>query len=147
MVHSYGPNRCFASVHAEVSANEDILKSHDMIDNIEREILEEMGVHLVIHLDPVVTDDPEVNRLRQQVAELVQQIDPSLTIHDFRLVRGETHSNLIFDVTVPFDCTVTNPQLLEQIEKGIKALSPHYYAVVTMDRSYTSSVAGTAKMD
>lgn len=63
MVHSYGPNRCFASVHAEVSANEDILKSHDMIDNIEREILEEMGVHLVIHLDPVVTDDPEVNRL------------------------------------------------------------------------------------
>lgn len=139
MVHSYGPNRCFASVHVEVDAAENIMKSHDTIDNIERDILVEKGVHLVIHLDPVVTDDPCANALKQATQGVLAGIDSALTMHDFRVVYGHTHSNLIFDVVVPFGFPLGDEELAQAIERGVKAVNPNFYAVVTLDRSYVTA--------
>lgn len=139
VLHSYGPNNWFASLHAEVSAAENILVSHDLIDNIEREVGERLGLHLVIHLDPIVTDDPIVNELREFTRSCVQQIDPVLSMHDFRLVHGQTHSNLIFDVTVPPGYRLSNPELCIALEKKIGELNGNFYAVITIDRSYVSS--------
>ena len=139
VLHSYGPNSWFASLHAEVSAAEDILHSHDLIDNVEREVGERLGLHLVIHLDPIVTDDPIVNDLRDFTRRCTQQIDPALSMHDFRLVRGQTHSNLIFDVTVPPGYKQSDQELCAALEKKIGELKENYYAVITIDRSYVSS--------
>ena len=147
LVHSYGPGRTFASVHVEVDAREDILKSHDMIDNIEREVLLDHGIQLVIHLDPVVTDDPEVNTLRNQVRDLVLDVDPELTVHDFRVVRGETHSNLIFDVAVPHGCPLSDKELTRAIIRRVKELDEHYFAVVTLDRTYVTRPSHKTKMN
>lgn len=139
MVHSYGPQNWFASLHAEVDAREDILRSHDLIDNIEREVLEEMGVHLVIHLDPIVLDDPEINDLRDFVSGCVRQLDKTFTMHDFRLVRGKTHSNLIFDVSIPAGCKLQDKEIRDRLQKSIGKREPDYYTVVTIDRSYIST--------
>ena len=123
-----------------MDAKADILKSHDLIDNIEREVQEDHGINLVIHLDPVVTDDPEINRLRGQTAEAVKRVEPDLTMHDFRVVRGQTHSNLIFDVVVPHQCEKTDKQLGAAIEGEIKKINPNYYAVITLDRMYSRNI-------
>ncbi|MCI8622847.1 MAG: cation transporter [Provencibacterium sp.] len=141
VVHSYGPRNWFASLHAEVSAAEDILDSHDRIDNIEREVGEELGLHLVIHMDPIVVDDPLVNELREYTAGCVRRLDPALSMHDFRLVRGQTHSNLIFDVTVPPGYPMSDQELAAVLEKNIADFDPNYYAVITFDRSYVSSTS------
>lgn len=135
-VHSYGEGRIFASVHCEVDAHEDILASHDLIDNIERDFLQNKQIHLVIHMDPIVTDDPPTNDLRLKVHELLHQIAPEITMHDFRVVWGKTHSNVIFDVCVPFGFRIGDADLLRQIEEGIASLNPAYHAVVTVDHSY-----------
>lgn len=139
VVHDYGPNHCFASVHVEVDANADILESHDLIDNIERDIALDYGIHLVIHLDPIVTDDPFVEELRQMTERVVLSIDELLTIHDFRVVRGSTHKNLIFDVLVPYECTKSNAKIQEEIIKKISEIDKRLYVVITIDRSYVSS--------
>ena len=143
VVHNYGPGRCFASVHAEVPAERDILESHDIIDNIEFDFLRETGIHLVIHLDPVVTGDPEVTRLHEEVeqiiGELSTEVGVELTMHDFRVVKGQTHTNLLFDIAVPFDSKLSDASLRELIENKIKQLSPTYNAVITCDRSYVST--------
>ena len=147
IVHSYGPARTFATVHVEVDAGEDILRSHDAIDNIEREVMIDHGVHLVIHLDPIVTDDPLVNSLRAQVKDIISAIDADLTMHDFRVVLGDTHSNLIFDVVVPHSCKLTDAELTQAIIKGVKAMNEHYFAVITLDRTYVSSPSHKTKMN
>lgn len=147
VVHSYGPNNWFASLHAEVSASENILVSHDLIDNIEREAGERLGVHLVIHLDPIVVDDPLVNELRAYARRCVQQLDPALSMHDFRLVRGQTHSNLIFDVTVPPGYRMDDSALCAALEEKVSELDSSYYAVITIDRSYVSSIPKRVERD
>lgn len=147
VVHSYGPGRTFATVHVEVDAREDILKSHDMIDNIEREVLLDHGVHLVIHLDPVVTDDEEVNALREKTRALVKEVYEELDIHDFRVVRGRTHSNLIFDVQVPHGCPLSDKEMTQAIIQGIKKIDPTYYAVLTLDRTYVGRPTNKTKMN
>lgn len=143
VVHNYGPGRCFVSVHAEVPAERDILESHDIIDNIEFDFLRETGIHLVIHLDPVVTGDPVVSRLHEEVELIIKEISSELhcemTMHDFRVVKGQTHTNLLFDITVPFDSKLSDSALRELIEAKIKRLSPSYNAVITCDRSYVST--------
>ncbi|MFA9381799.1 MAG: cation diffusion facilitator family transporter, partial [Acetanaerobacterium sp.] len=138
MVHSYGPGSCFASVHVEVDAKEDILKSHDMIDNIEREVNERLGIQLVIHHDPVVTDDPESNELHEFVSGVVAGIDNGVGMHDFRLVRGPTHTNLIFDVVVPCGWEGSHSALVDDIAARIKQRDQSLYAVITVDSSYIS---------
>lgn len=136
MVHSYGPGRCFASLHAEVAANVDILKSHDIIDNIERDILQQEGIHLVLHLDPIVADNPQVAEMRSRVTALLGEIDPGLTMHDFRAVLGESHNNLVFDVVVPYGMKLSNTQLQDRIDTALGDCLPGCYAVVTFDRAY-----------
>lgn len=119
-VHSYGPGRTFASVHAEVPANVDILVSHDIIDNIEREVGAEMGINLVIHMDPVVTDNEEINRLKAEIDQIVKGIDTDLSMHDFRAVFGPTHTNLVFDVVVPPAFELTDSQIIQNISEKAK---------------------------
>ena len=146
VIHNYGPNRYFATVHAEVDAKEDILKSHDMIDNIERDFARELDINLVIHLDPVITNDEKINQLRNMTGEIIKEIDEALTIHDFRVVEGETHTNLIFDVLVPAGYETKSSDLVRKIEKSIKSVNENYYVVVTVDRNYVSTYMNDPKM-
>ena len=137
VVHDYGPGRLMITLHAEVPAHGDIMAMHDVIDNIEKELMEKLHCHAVIHMDPVDTDDASIARLREQVAELVKQVEPSLTIHDFRVVRGTTHDNLIFDAVLPFSSTMTPAQAAQAIRDRVRAMDGNYYAVVTVEHSYT----------
>ncbi|MGI6588587.1 MAG: cation diffusion facilitator family transporter [Peptococcia bacterium] len=136
VIHNYGPRRYFASVHIEVDAKEDILISHDLIDNIERDIAQDLGIHLVIHLDPIIKDDPFVNELRELTAEIVSSVDNSLSMHDFRVVKGFTHSNLIFDVVIPHQCKKSDSEVIEEITQKIKEKDKRLFTVITIDRSY-----------
>lgn len=145
VVHNYGPNKYFATVHAEVDANEDILKSHDMIDNIEREFARDLDINLVIHLDPIITSDIEINQLRCRIGKIIKAIDEKLTMHDFRVVRGETHTNLIFDVVIPVGYEIKSTELIEEIEKAVKKEDNSYYAVVTIDKNYVSTYMNDPK--
>ncbi|MDD3226957.1 MAG: cation diffusion facilitator family transporter [Tissierellia bacterium] len=145
VVHNYGPNRHFASVHAEVDATEDILKSHDLIDNIERDFAKELNINLVIHLDPIITDDEEINELRNMTDKIVKSIDERFSMHDFRVVKGETHTNLIFDVVVPVDYDIKSSKLVDLIEKKVQNQNETYFAVVTVDKNYVSTYMNDLK--
>ena len=125
------------SLHAEVPMDADMLAVHDVIDDIERELKEKFHIEAVIHMDPIATKDPLTNELKAKVAGLVQQIDPAMTIHDFRMVSGATHTNLIFDAVVPFGFRLTDAQVAEKIKTAVRALDGTYYAVVHVERSYT----------
>ena len=138
IVHDYGPNRLFVSVHVEVDYRRDIFESHDMIDNIEKEIKEEMGIETVVRMDPIRTDDELTNALREMLRKVLKQIDPVLSFHDFRVVPGTTHTNLIFDVVVPFDSAYDDETLMKLITDGIHTYRKDCYAVITFDRAYTS---------
>ncbi len=135
-VHTYGSGRYFASVHCEVPAEQDIMVSHDVIDNIERDFLKEQGVHLVIHLDPVVTTDERNNKIKALIEEAIAKISPEISIHDFRAVWGMTHSNLIFDVVVPFGFQWSDEELTAIITEKVGFLGKNFYAVVTIDHDY-----------
>lgn len=137
IVHDYGPGRCMISLHAEVSASEDILAIHDEIDNVEKELQQTLGCHAVIHMDPIVTQDAVTAETRQRVATLVRCIDESITIHDFRMVTGPTHTNVIFDAVVPFGFRLSDDEVADKIQKAVGALDGTYYAVVNVERSYT----------
>lgn len=134
-VHNYGPGRVFATVHAEVPANRDILVSHDIIDNIEREVGHEMNLNLVIHMDPVVTNDERLNQLHAQVQQIVVGIDSNLSMHDFRAVFGPTHTNLVFDVVVPPGFSLSDSELSRRIEQQVQTLGS-YFCVITVDHNY-----------
>lgn len=137
-VHNYGPGRCFASVHCEVPAERDILVSHDIIDNIERDFLSKKGIHLVIHMDPIVTNDKRTNELKRQVTAVLQGLSPQISMHDFRVVWGPTHANLVFDVCVPYEFEMDDDVLKDKIAEAIRAINSHYFSVVTVDHDYTS---------
>ena len=137
VVHDYGPGRQMVSLHAEVPASGDILQLHDVIDNIERELHEKLHVQAVIHMDPIVTDDETVDTLRRQVAELVRQVEPRMTIHDLRVIRGTTHTNLVFDAVLPLDAAITPAEAGRRIREKVSELDGDYYAVVTVEHSFT----------
>ena len=137
IVHDYGPGRVMISLHAEVPATENVLDIHDEIDNVENELQEKLGCEAVIHMDPIVTDDGVTAETRQRVAALVRCIDDEISIHDFRMVSGATHTNLIFDAVVPFGFRLTDAQVAEKIKTAVRALDGTYYAVVHVERSYT----------
>lgn len=134
MVHDYGVGKCIATVHCEVPAEEDILKSHDLIDNIERDFKEQEHIQLVIHLDPVVTNDPRTDLLHEQVQRRVKELYPQAAIHDFRVVWGVTHSNVVFDVAAPFSVEDTDQEIKDKIAQEICRMDPTYRVVVTVDR-------------
>ncbi len=137
ILHDYGPGRQFASVHVEMAAEEDVIVSHDVIDNIERDFLKEKGLHLIIHFDPIATKDSEISNMRQWLSEEVKLIDPELTIHDLRIVPGTTHTNLIFDCVIPQSLKITDGELRTAISILVKKTYPDYYCVITVDRSYS----------
>ena len=138
VVHDYGPGRCIISLHAEVPADRQVLELHDVIDNIEEELGQKLHCEAVIHMDPVVVGDPTVTALHQQVAALVKTIDPRITIHDFRMVPGQTHTNLIFDAVIPFDERLTRQQVAERIRQMVSEMEGDYRAVVKVENSYVS---------
>lgn len=133
MVHDYGPGQCFASVHAEMDSSENPLDCHDIIDDIERDALRELRVHLVIHYDPIVTDDEELNQMRTLVSSELKEIDPELTMHDFRMVRGPGHTNLIFDLVIPFSMKNQKAALKKRIDERVQFENKRYYTVITFD--------------
>ncbi|MBQ8195568.1 MAG: cation transporter [Oscillospiraceae bacterium] len=135
MVHDYGPGRVFASVHVEMAAENDVLESHDIIDNIERDFLA-TGLNLVVHFDPIVTSDSAVGDTRHEIAEIVQRIDERLTIHDLRMVPGPTHTNVIFDCVVPHKFSMSEEELTAEISRFVKQAHPDYFCVITVENNY-----------
>lgn len=134
MIHSYGPGRMVMSLHAEVPCQADILQSHDLIDRIEREMQEKYRAIVCIHMDPVDFDNPEVARLRAMVAMQVADMDEGMTIHDFRVVFGQTHTNLIFDLVVPFG--KDEQAAAEELDRRIKQQDPNLFTVITVEHAY-----------
>lgn len=133
-VHNYGVGRCFASAHCEVDTKNDILVSHDLIDNIERDFSRDLGIHMVIHLDPVIVGDARTDALHCKVQSLVTALYPTVTIHDFRVIWGVTHSNIVFDAAVPFSVKDSDAVITQKLEVEIQKLDPDYRTVVTIDR-------------
>lgn len=134
VVHDYGPGRVFVSLHAEVPANVNMLTSHDLIDNIERDFKEELGIETVIHIDPIITDDPYVNDLKEQTLRVLRKIDMRITVHDFRVVTGPTHTNIIFDAVLPPD--LKEREVRQEFDTKLSQLLPDVRAVITFDSPY-----------
>ena len=135
--HDYGPGRAMMSFHAEVPAGADLLEVHDVIDHIERELKAKHHIETSIHMDPVVRDE-RTEALRQQVKEIAQDIGPVLTIHDFRITAGPIHTNLLFDVVVPYGFPLSDGQVRSALTEGIKKLSDRYFPVIQVDHSYVA---------
>ena len=136
MVHDYGPGQRFASIHVEMDRREDPMECHEIIDDLERECLKSHGVHLVIHYDPVVTNDPELDRMHVRVEQLLHTYDIRLGVHDFRMVPGKGHVNLIFDVVLPTDLRGQEADITAALEKALNQGSGvTYYPVITFDQS------------
>lgn len=134
LVHDYGPGRCYASVHVELSADEDPLMCHDMIDHIESDVLEELNVNLVIHYDPVLENDAEWTKARRLTEELVKKLDSAYSIHDFRLVRSAAQTKLVFDLAIPYQAAVDTKAIKQQIDAMLSAQNLPYEAVIRIDR-------------
>jgi divalent metal cation (Fe/Co/Zn/Cd) transporter len=133
-VYSYGPNRFFASVHVEVDAEIDVLISHELVDQIEKDVFESMGILLTGHLDPIVTNDPRVNSLKNETEKILLELDPRFSIHDFRMVFGENRTNVLFDVAIPYDTALTKEEIKTVLEEKISAIDPKYCLVVTIEQ-------------
>ena len=138
MIHDYGPGRQFASVHVEMAAEDNVLESHDVIDNIERDFLKNDGLNLIVHFDPIVTGDDTVNDLRCWLMEKVKTIDKNLSIHDMRMVPGTSHTNLIFDCVMPHSLNMTPSELKSKIRNLVNEEYPNYYCVMTIDSCYAA---------
>lgn len=136
IVHDYGPGRLIISLHAEVPGNHDIFELHDTIDCIERELNEKLTCEAVIHMDPIETDNEEVDKMRELIAKQVKRVHEDMTIHDFRMVVGPTHTNLIFDAVMPFELKMSKEEVKEKIEELIRELDGNYFAVVQIDQPY-----------
>lgn len=137
VLHNYGANSVFGSVHVEVRSDADFVETHDMLDLIEHTALEKLNIHLVVHPDPLVFDDERVNSLREMAISVIMKIDERLTLHDFRVVDGPTHTNIIFDLVVPYDLKMTSKQLEEEVKKGIEAKSENCFVVMTVENDYS----------
>ena len=136
MVHDYGPGRRVISLHAEVPAEGNVLELHDIIDNLEHSLSKELGCVATIHMDPVVTGDPRVDELRYAVTDILASIDERITMHDFRVVFGPSHTNLIFDIVLPFDYPTSEENVVADIDSRVKAqLGPTHFTVIQVDRT------------
>lgn len=134
IIHNYGPNNSIISLHAEVPCNCDILITHDTIDLIERDLKNEFKCETVIHMDPIVTDDKITNEVKNKICVLVKLIDKNITIHDFRMVEGTTHTNLIFDIVIPHKFRLTDKEVIELVDSAVKSLNSSYNTVITVDK-------------
>ena len=136
IVHDYGPGRRILSLHAEVPASGDILELHDVVDALERELNEKLGCLATIHMDPVVNDGGQTAEARERVLAMVHLIDPGISIHDFRMVPGPTHTKLIFDAEVPYHCSLPDSEIRKRIQAGVRALDGNWSAVVHVEKGY-----------
>jgi cation diffusion facilitator family transporter len=136
VVHSYGPLQTFATVHIEVDSGVDVTISHDLLDNIERDFAKELSVHLTCHLDPLAINDPETNELRKGIHDLIKGLDENLNTHDFRVVQGVSHTNVIFDVVMPFGAKYTEEDIKTLVGNYLKTYKKTYYAVIEFDRDF-----------
>lgn len=136
MVHDYGPGRKIVSFHAEVPANCDICKAHDMIDQMEQDIYDEFNCITTIHMDPIVTDDEEINEMRKKTEEIVKEINPEFSIHDFRMTDGGDRVNLIFDLVISPDTKMDREELKNMVQQKIHSVNDKYYAVPKIENSY-----------
>ena len=134
IVHSYGPGHTFAALHIEIDGNEDIFEIHDMVDLIEQRLRHEHHIDATVHMDPIVTDNEEINKLREKVVAAIARIDERFLIHDFRFVPGETHTNLIFDVAVPFEIKQSEEEIRRLIATEVSRIDPSYFTVITIDK-------------
>lgn len=138
MIHDYGPGVKIGSAHAEVDGSMDIMVAHDVIDQAEQEVQENCHVMMTLHMDPLNLSDPTILHYRTIVLRILHQIDPHLSMHDFRTVTGDTHTNLIFDVLIPFDCKLEGEQIKKLIDKELAKETIKFYTVITFDRGYVS---------
>lgn len=136
MIHDYGPGRVVVSLHAEVPSDGDLLEMHDLIDHIEHDLAQMCHCEAVIHMDPIAVNDPEVDSLKAKIGIILERIEPELKFHDFRMVKGPTHTNLIFDVLVPYRFPIADSDLIELIDSKVKELDPSYFIVVKIDHTY-----------
>lgn len=136
VVHDYGPGRVMVSLHAEVPGDGDIFELHDAIDHIERELMDRLGCEAVIHMDPIETDNEIVNQLKLKIEASVRLLIEGASIHDFRMVQGPTHTNVIFDVLVPYSARESDEELKQKVYKMVQIIDSTYYAVVNIDRAY-----------
>lgn len=136
IVHNYGPGRVMISLHAEVSAKSDFLAIHDTIDNIEHELTSVLGCPAVIHMDPIVVDDEVLNEAKAEIAQNLKKIDENVTMHDFRMVMGPTHTNLIFDVVVPYEVRMSDEEIKEKVAEIVSEVNKDYRSVIEIDRNY-----------
>jgi len=139
VVHDYGPGRIFASVHVEVDAYGDLIQSHDMIDNIERIISEDLKIHLVVHMDPLETQDPLTIELNEKISNLLSNLDGVVGFHDLRVVAGYTHSNVVFDIVISPECKLTECSIKSYVEEQLQLLDRMYYVVINFDKSYVQN--------
>lgn len=138
IVHNYGPGREFASVHVEVPQNTDIVKCHERIDLCEKLIKEKLGIEIVMHMDPIETDNQEINQAKNKISEELKKIHPNITIHDFRMTpKSENRTNFIFDTVVPADLKLSHQELKERIDSIVKSIDKTYYCVITFDSDYS----------
>ena len=136
IVHDYGPGRCMISLHAEVPADKNLMELHDEIDNAERELSKKLNCQAVIHMDPLEVNDSLTTRTREAIIDLIHNIDPAISIHDFRMVSGPTHTNVIFDAMVPHQFRLSDGEVADTIQSAVRAMEGNYFAVVTVERSY-----------
>lgn len=136
IIHSYGPGNLIGSFHVEVDSNQNILEIHDAIDSLEREIYEELNVMITIHMDPVETDNDYINQCRQMMLQILNNICDTLTMHDFRVVAGPSHTNLIFDVLIPYECNYKEHEIKKKIDEALKNKKECFYTVITFDKGF-----------
>ena len=136
VVHDYGPGRIMISLHAEVSDKENILKIHDVIDNIEKELQKKLECHAVIHMDPISTDDENTLKLKKEINEIVKKENPEFSIHDFRVVAGDTHTNIIFDLLMPYGISDDEETIKKKIDDEVKKLNKNYFTVIEIDKNF-----------
>jgi len=136
IIHDYGPGRMMISLHAEVPSDANLIETHDMIDNIEKDLRAKLGCDAVIHMDPIATDDAHTLETKEKIAALIGCMDSRLTLHDFRMVKGPTHTNVLFDLVVPFEMQKSEDELRENVQTIVKTLDPTYYSVINIDKSY-----------
>lgn len=136
VVHNYGPGRIFASIHIEVNAESDLMASHDLIDNIEKDLSDSLGIELIAHLDPINLNDPIRSKVSETIEREIASIEGVTNVHDLRVIHGPTHTNIIFDVLVSSTCLLTNDEIQSKVQASISAIDPSYYIVINFDHSY-----------
>lgn len=136
IVHDYGPGRVMVSLHAEVPSNGNIMEIHDLIDNIEKDLSAECHCEAVIHMDPILINDPLTDHLHKEIETILKNLDQTLKLHDFRIVSGPTHTNIIFDLLLPYEYKMSDGEVVSYLQNKIREINPNYYAVIHVDKAY-----------